>query len=243
MRDFEASTLWRVSEFERVRYNTGTSGFAPLSDDTLLPSTLMADLDRIDITREGMDIMEVVAACMRHREAALLILDHDGLVWPVTLFPQHMMFHSPVDITAASQTGLARLRLLDVQPPGVRPPGHWRNDRVADLEHYRPLSPLLWQLSMHGPRHRLLNEIAIASVYRATRSDGEPIKVPGALGPAVERLHQQSVSLVEISRWPGFSGERASRMLNALYLSGCLMVLRSQPGTSTSRPTWPRPRR
>ena len=242
VRDFEASTLWRVSEFERVRNATGTSGFTPLDSDTLLPSTLLADLDRIDITREGMDILAVTAACMRHRESALLLFAHDDLVWPVTLFPQQMMFHSPVDMMAAPHTGLARLRLLSVDPPGVRPPGHWRNDRVADLAHYRPLQPLLWQLAMHGPRNQLLDEIAGAAAYRATRGEGEPLRIPGAIGSGVERLHQASVSLAEISRWPGFGPERASRMLNGLYLSACLMVLRSYPGVPAGRPTWPRPR-
>ena len=39
MRDFEESTLWRVSEFERVREATGSSGFASLTNTTMLSST------------------------------------------------------------------------------------------------------------------------------------------------------------------------------------------------------------
>lgn len=243
MRDFEDSTLWRVSEFERVREATGQSGFAPLSRSTVLPSTLLAELGRVEVTRRGMDMLEAVAACIRHREAALLLCDHEHLVWPLTLFPYQMMYHSPGDLLAAARGGLSNLRLLDIEAPGVRPPGHWRNDRIADAEHYRPLQPLLWHLAMYGPRHRLLREIAGAAVYRATRREGEPLTVPGALGPAVARLHDNSASVAEIARWPGFGPERASRLLNALYLNASLMVLRARPAVNALRPPWARPRR
>ncbi len=243
MRDFEESTLWRVSEFERVREATGASGFAKLSRSTMLSSTLMAELGRIETSRHGMDLLEVVAACIRQREAALLLLEHDQLVWPVTLFPERMMLHSPTDFVAATAQGADKVRLLSVDPPGVRPPGHWRNDRIADLEHYRPLQPLLWRLALQGPRHRLLGEIAGSAAYRFVRRDGEPLAVPGALGPAISRLHDVSASLAEIARWPGMSTERASRMLNALYLNASLMVLRAHPSASSLRPSWLRPKR
>jgi hypothetical protein len=39
LRDFEESTLWQVSEFERVRMQTGGSGFARLGGATVLPTT------------------------------------------------------------------------------------------------------------------------------------------------------------------------------------------------------------
>jgi hypothetical protein len=42
VRDFEDSTLWRVSAFERIRRETGSSGFMRLSGPTLLPTTLLA---------------------------------------------------------------------------------------------------------------------------------------------------------------------------------------------------------
>ena len=31
-----------------------------------------------------------------------------------------------------------------LQPPGVRPPGHWMHERVGTAQHYRPLAPLVW---------------------------------------------------------------------------------------------------
>ena len=244
MRDFEESTLWRVSEFERVREATGSSGFASLTNTTMLSSTLTAELNRVHTSRTGeMDLVEVVAACIRNREAALLLLARDQLVWPLTLFPDRTMLHSPTDFIAATRGGLGTVRLLAIDPPGVRPPGHWRNDRVADLTHYRPLQPLLWLVAMQGPRRELLREIGGAAVYRAVSRDGEALNAPGALGPAVARLRQTSATLSEIARWPGMGTERASRMLNALYLNTSLMILRSPQAANPLVPTWLRPRR
>jgi hypothetical protein len=84
MRDFEDSTLWRISAFERMRLQTGSSGFQRLEGPSVLSSTLLADLQREERDTAQLDVLELVAACMRHREPALIYLQHDGLVWPVT---------------------------------------------------------------------------------------------------------------------------------------------------------------
>jgi hypothetical protein len=229
VRDFEDSTLWRISAFERIRQQTGSSGFMRLEGPTLLPTTLLADLRRLDADPGSNDVLEVIAACMRHREAALLCLTHDGLVWPITLFPHEGVYHSPRDLRQASAAGMANLALATAEPPGVRPPGHWMHERVAQAEHYRPLQPFLWTVALNGPRKELLADIAGPAVYRlVASSSGERPQAPGALGSAIERLQRESVSLREISQWPGMSVERASRLLNGLYLSGNLLVSRSQ---------------
>lgn len=241
MRDFEDSTLWRLSELERVRAVTGSSGFAPLTRDTVLSTTLMADLRRVESTRDGLDLLEVVAACVRHREPALLLLDREHLIWPLTLFPDRMMVHSPNDFVAATQQGIGDIRLFSIDPPGVRPPGHWRNDRVADLEHYRPLGPVLWRLAMLGPRGHLLDEIAGKTAYRALRRDADgagTVETGSAIGAALVRLHGESATVDAIARWPGMGMERACRMLNALYLTTNLMVLRSPSAVRRPGASW-----
>ena len=160
MRDFEESTLWRISAFERMRRETGGSGFVSLGGATLLSSTLLADLRRAeDPLGNESDVLEVMAASLRHREALLALLQYQDLVWPVTLFPQHMLYHSPRELAAAPTQGLASLKALVVEPPGVRPPGHWMHERVAQAAHYRPLLPLLWRVARYGPRHLLLADI------------------------------------------------------------------------------------
>ncbi len=230
MRDFEASTLWCVSEFERVRVRTGSSGFARLTEASVLPTTLLADLRRLDADGASDDALAVVAACMRHREPALLCLQVEGLVWPVTLFPSEMLYHSPRDIAQASPGALARATLLSAEPPGVRAPGYWMQERAANADPYRPLAPLLWSLAIDGPRATLLAEIAGTAAYRALKSPAaEGLALSGAMGSAGERLRRETVSLRTICGWPGMSVERASRLLNALYLNSALLATRGHP--------------
>lgn len=230
MRDFEDSTLWRVSGFERARLASGSSGFASLDGPTVLSSTLLADLRRLDAFGASDDLLEVVAACVRHHEPALLCLQYDGLVWPVTLFPLQGIFHSPRDFSQARPSALARATLLSAEPPGVRPPGHWMTERVALAAQYRPLTPWLWQIALEGPRIELIEEIAGTVAYRAVKSPAEEGTVlAGALGSAAERLRRETVSLRTICGWPGMSQERASRLLNGLYLNSALLATRAHP--------------
>ncbi|HEX6705982.1 MAG TPA: hypothetical protein VF169_14555 [Albitalea sp.] len=239
MRDFEDSTLWRISAFERIHQQTGSSGFARLSGPTLLPTTLLADLRRLDADPTSGDVLEVIAACMRHRESALLCLQHEELVWPVTLFPNERLYHSPRDMGDVSRSGLARLKLLTAEPPGVRPPGHWMQERVARADHYRPLSPLLWSFALNGPRRELLADIAGPVAYRlVVGGAGERPSAPGALGSALERLQRESAPAREIARWPGMSVERANRLLNGLYLAGSLLVSRTHPAAHGDERNW-----
>lgn len=228
MRDFEDSTLWRISEFDRIRFETGESGFMRIGGPTLLPSTLLADLDRLETDPANADVLEIIAACVRHRAGVLLCLQHEGLVWPVTLFPREMLFHAPRDILQAANAGFATLQVVATEPPGVKPPGDRIYERIARPELYRPLAPLLWALALHGPRRTLLTEIGGTAAYRlvASRMDERP-QVSGALIHAVERLQRESASLRDISGWPGMSLERASRLLNGLYLTSSLLVTRS----------------
>lgn len=230
VRDFDDSTLWRISSFNRVRLNTGSSGFARLGQATVLPTTLLADLRRLDADPAANDVLEVLAACMRHREAALLCIQHDGLVWPITVFPVQQVYHSPRALFAGPVVGLAQATLLTAEPPGVRPPGHWMHERIAHASHYRPLLPLLWSLALQGPRTTLLAEIAGTAAYRATRrlaDDG--LAAPGALSSAAERLRRETVAQKVIAGWPGMSPERANRLLNGLYLLSALLVTRAHP--------------
>jgi len=240
MRDFLDSTLWRVSAYERMRLERSSSVFAQLGEPTLLPTTMLTDLRQLESRREDGDVLEIVAACMRHRQSALICLQYEDLVWPVTVFPTEQVYHSPRDMALAGPDGLAALKVLSCDAPGLRPPGHWMHERVGQMEHYRPLKPLLWKLALAGPRNELLTEIAGHAAYRVTLSREDRLLAPGALGPSADRLRTESASLRDIARWPGMSTDRAGRLLNALYLTSALMVMRSHPaarpeGTALSR--------
>ena len=229
MRDFLDSTLWRVSAYERMRLERSSSVFAQLGEPTLLPTTMLADLRHLESRREDSEVLEVLATCMRHRQAALICLKYEDLIWPVTVFPSELVYHSPRDMALAMPDGLAALTVMSCDAPGLRPPGHWMHERVGRMEHYHPLKPLLWNLALNGPRNDLLSEIAGHAAYRVTLSREDRLLAPGALGPAADRLRSESASLRDIARWPGMSTDRACRLLNALYLTSALMVMRSHP--------------
>ena len=230
MQDFDDSTLWRISEFERIRLETGSSGYARLNGPTVLPTTLVSELSRLEYSASGTDLMEVIAACMRHREPALIYVLHHELVWPVTVFPRERLYHSPRDLAPEIQRGARELSVHSVEPPGVRAPGHFMTERVAEEKHYRPLEPLLWELALHGPRGTLINEISGNAAYRVSPDFHlGALALSGAIGPAFQRLRRETASLRAISRWPGMNIDRAVRLLNGLYLLSGLMVLRMHP--------------
>jgi hypothetical protein len=228
MRDFEDSTLWRISAYERMRAETGDSGFARLDTATVLPSTLAAELSQLQQRQRDGDVLDVVAACVRRHESALILLRLHGLVWPLTLFPQNGLYHLPRPIISEIQSGNADLHVIGVEPAGLRPPGHLMHERIGEYEKYWPLSPLLWALAMHVPHVKLLDELGGRAAFRLT-ADYSPdeVSLSGALGPALRRLRTEITAVNDIARWPGMDRERAIRMLNGVYLQGGLMVLRA----------------
>jgi hypothetical protein len=238
MAGFDDSTLWRISAYERLRA-AGAAGL-DAGATTLLPTTLQAELGRLQGGASAGDVLEVVAACLRHREPALLNLALGECVWPLTLFPGQQLYHSPRDAAALlALSGLQTLRLIEAERPGVRPPGHVMHERIAGADKYHPLAPLLWTLALHGPRPALLAEISGRAAYRLASGHSEDCALaPGALAPAVTLLRRRAVSLREIARWPGLSVERASRLLNALYLTDALMVTRSHPSARKAPLDW-----
>lgn len=230
MRDFDDSTLWGISAYERMRAETGSSGYAVLGRQTMLPTTLIAELSQLERSRREDDAVEVVAACMRRGESALLLLHHQELVWPLTLFPRHHIYHLRKSIVETMQGPAKDLRVIGVEPPGLQPPGDPRHECIGDPASYRPLLPLLWALAMNAPRAELLADIAGRAAYRlAAGFDAEACRARGAIGSALRRLRGESAALAEIARWPGLDRARATRLLNAVYLQGGLMVLRTHP--------------
>ncbi|MEO7853642.1 MAG: hypothetical protein ABIR94_15520 [Rubrivivax sp.] len=227
MPDFDDSTLWRISAYERMRLQRSGSVFAPLDDTTVLPTTMVAELHHLDNPREGSDVLEVLAACVRHRQTALLCLRYDQYVWPVTVFPTDGVYHSPRDMSLASEEGLGAVRLVSCEPTGLRAPGHWMHERIGRPDHYRPLKSLLWSMALVGPRGALLKQISGHAAYRSTLSDDMRPATPGALASAADRLRRETAPVRDMARWPGMSVERACRLLNALYLASGLIVMRT----------------
>ena len=243
MKTFDPSDLWRISDFRRARSEGRFELEASPGRATLLPTTLLADLRRIRSDPMTSDVLEVIAACLRHHEPALLYLEQGQFVWPVTLFPREALYHSPRSAEAMAATfALSQLRLVSAEPPGVRPPGSILVERVASPEKYHPLAGLVWTVALHGPRAMLLSEINGRAAYRvvAAHNARELPPLKGAISSTISRLEQRSSSLGEMARWPGMSIERASRILNALYLSGMLLVSRAHPAARDTSTGWRR---
>ena len=95
MKPFDPSSLWRISEFRKARDEGLLDLFPDGSRPTLLPTTLLADLHRLQGDPANGDVLEVIAACLRNQDAALLYLEQGEFVWPVTVFPREGLYHSP----------------------------------------------------------------------------------------------------------------------------------------------------
>ncbi len=228
MLKFDSSTLWRISAWERMKAEAAETAPSAMQRKTVLSTTMAAELSHLQRARLEGDVLEVLAACIRQRESALILLQHRGYVWPVTVFPYRELYHMKRSIVESLREGNADLQVLAVEPPGLRPPGHEMHERIDEVAAYRPLRELLWTMAMYAPRAHLLEDIAGRAAYRLSAEYvPEAQTLAGALGPTLRRLRNEIAPLVEIARWPGMDRERAARLLNAIYLQGGLMVLRT----------------
>jgi hypothetical protein len=238
MPEIETAALWPLRDFDEMRH-AASSSHAALQRQTQLSSTMQAELRVLERRRESTDVLEAVATILRLREPALLYLQCGDLVWPVTLFPEQMIYHSPCSLLLGTRREMAILQTLDIEPPGVRPPGHWMHDRVGAGESYHSLTPALWRLALDGPRADLLHEISGAATYRALRDPAtQSLPAPGALGPTIKRMREQSAPLRKIAVLPGMSEERAARLINALYVTSNLIASRSHPSADPGLMNW-----
>jgi hypothetical protein len=214
----------RVSTFQRRRESvhaslTTTSAVTRLS---MLGRSLVQDLARFEDKGRETELLEVLAASVRH-------LQCDDHVLPLTVFPADWLVHTPVAMDELMAWPLADLRVLHYETPGMPPPGSAEFDPEKSRRLYT-LGPLLWELALRGGRGALLPEIGGIAAYRVAPGVAlRSMPLSGTLGMAVRRLRDETCSLREISSWPGFDGERAARLLNALYLQAGLIVSRSHP--------------
>lgn len=222
--------LWRVSAFRRAMDQQGRNS-EPSRFNALSPS-LLADLQRFEHAAGGAEVLEVLAACLRHSQDVALHLDRDGHVLPLTVFPRERLFHTPLSLESLYATRFDTVQLLQVERALLHAPGQQPPEMAAPAALCHPLGPLLWHLALHGPRYELLPELAGPAVYRVAPDLEVPVNLGGAVGAAVNRLRQESASLRVLSSWPGFDRERAARLLNGLYLQAGLILSRTHPAAT-----------
>ena len=226
------TVLPRVSDFQRRQREAALTGDGSGAStlQSSLDASLLQDLQRFeDPARQGLgpEVLEVMAAAVRHGRALQVLLEHEGWVLPLTVRPQQHTVQAPLERTQWGLLRWAGLKVLQVEPAPS-----------AESEtglHAAPLSLVLWALALHGSRAELLPEIAGPVAYRiAPATDLTGLDLSGVLAPAVLRLHKHTTTLAELSQWPGFDRERAMRLLNGLYLQAGLMITRTHPAAVAS---------
>jgi hypothetical protein len=232
---FGTPDLIRVSAYRRYLDETSRSGDGDVGTSRLssLNPSLAEDLMRFEQARKpgvGLELLEVMAACVRHSRSLLLQLQEAERVVPLTVFPSERLVHCPLRLETLLAGRLTDLQVMHVEPAVLRPPGHPDLSLVGDPDAYAPLGPLLWELAMRGARDELLPEISGMAAYRISPGlDLFGLNLSGSMAAAVERLKRATTNLREISEWPGFDRTRAIRLLNGLYLQAGLMVTRTHP--------------
>ena len=231
------SPLSRVSDFQRRLRQHGAShdNAGPSTLTPTLERSLLQDLQRFEGPAKpgaGIEVLDVVAASVRHARALRLLVEHEGLVLPLTVLPVQRVVHAPLPLAQWTLLRWSALKVLQVEPAyqnvGDALPG--------DASQMAPLGAVLWALALNGARSELLPEIAGPAAYRiAPTADFSALDLSGALAAAVARLRREAAPLAVVSAWPGMDRERAMRLLNGLYLQSGLIVSRSHPAAVRTR--------
>lgn len=228
--------LMRASAFQRYLDELGSDALdtVPMTARSSLTPSLAQDLMRFELGGRQTEVLEVVAASVRHAQALTLHLQVDERVLPLTLYPRDHRFHCPLPLADVLALRLSSLQVMHVEASPNRPSAHPSSARLQ--EHLHPLAPLTWELAMRGAREELLPEIAGHAAYRlAPGVDLRGLEISSVLLAAVNRLKTENVNLRRLADFPGFDRARASRLLNALYLQAGLIVSRSHPAATNDR--------
>lgn len=227
--------LMRVSEFRRYLDELdrlhGTD--AANSRLTSLSPSLMQDLQRFEQGGQQSELLEVLAAAVRHGQPLAIHLKWGGQVVTLTIFPSQKLAHCLVPMHRFLAGDLARLVVLQVERATLKVPGQGGYGLVGEHALYAPLAPVLWAMAMRGTRVTLLPEIAGQAAYRvAPGVSFDGLDLPTALSRCITRLRRQTSNLREICDWPGVDRERAQRLLNGIYLQAGLIVSRTHPAAT-----------
>ena len=199
-----------------------------------LSPSLLQDLMRFEASGPQRELLEVLAACVRHTQPLAIGVAAPGQPAVVlSVFPLDRQVHSPLPLGDLLAGDLAALQVLEVQPARWRAPGSTEAQRIDRPECYAPLGPLLWAVALRGGREALLPELAGQAAYRVSPGISlGGLEVPGAMAACITRLRRHTSNLRGIASWPGVGPERAMRLLNALYLQSGLIVSRTHPAAT-----------
>jgi hypothetical protein len=197
-------------------------GLAPPDSGTRLSTlspSLLEDLGRFAKSGNQTELLEVLAACVRHVRPLTIILEHQQSALQLLLYPQHGVFVCGVDLCELEPRAMKALRVTHIEPILTPPPLNTIGQGSLNL--------LLWRFALHGARGELLPEIGGRARYRVSPALAldESMADRGLL-KLLPALRNTPFSLHELATKPGFSLERAQRLLNAVYLQAGLIVSR-----------------
>ena len=207
---------------------------APHTALSSLSPSLMQDLLRFESVGPQRELLEVLAACVRHTQALAITVAAPGQA-PLVLnvFPTDQQVHCARPLAELLGGDLAALQVLRVQSARWPAPGSTEAHPTAPPDHWEPLGPLLWAVALRGAREDLLPELAGQAAYRVSPGVSlTGLTVPGAMAQCITQLRRHTCNLREITSWPDVGPQRAKRLLNALYLQSGLIVSRTHPAAT-----------
>ena len=198
-----------------------------------LSPSLMQDLLRFDKDNPQRELLEVLAAGVRHTQPLAIALAWERQALTLSMFPTQRLVHCPLPMADVLAGNLDAMQVRQVQPASLRPPGSAELARIGNPAFYAPLGPLLWAVALRGARDALLPELAGQAAYRvAPGVTLSGLDVPGTMAACISRLRRKTSNLREIAGWYDIGPLRATRLLNALYLQSGLIVSRSHPAAT-----------
>jgi hypothetical protein len=233
-----APELMRISDFRRyLQQSQDRGGDRSSTRLSSLSPSLLQDLLRFERDGRGGEVLEVIAAALRHGKRLLIHLGLESHVIPLTVFPAERLAHTPLPPEQLQALRLDGLEVLQVEPALLEPldqPGkRGGHSMVAEAALYGPLGRLTWALSLRGARETLLPELTGSAAYRVTPgADLKGLDLGATLNAAISRLQREATNLREMAEWPGFDRARAARLVNALYLQSALIVSRTHPAAT-----------
>lgn len=231
----DAPDLMRASDFRRYLAAGDGTPAAGASASRLgdLTESLMQDLMRFEHQGRHGELLEVLAACIRHTQDLAIHLQWSGFVLTLTVFPKQRLAHAPVPIGEVLAGDLTALKVLQVERATLRPPGDAETALIGDAAHYHPLHPLLWTIALRGPAEALLPEIGGQAAYRVAPGLAlRGLEISQSMTATITHLRRQTCNLREITALPGMDRASAVRLLNALYLQAGLIVSRTHPAAT-----------
>lgn len=167
------------------------------------------------------DLLRLVASCVRRGHDVQLTVDLDGTSIGLTIWPRNQLFGSDVDLLALDDAAIQRLAL--VSGTQLLPDA----SDARRVTYLGALRQLLWKFALDGRHAGLLPEISGARAYRvASHFDASDLDLPPVYASLLTHLRAEPVSLAFLDSLSPHKGI-ATRFLNGLYLHSVLIVSRT----------------